>query len=236
MSFVVFLTTTALLVLGVTCHLFPQANTDEVANTGTSKVYKRQNAALNQCAFNRFNTFYQGNNSRLVADCRSIFTSGFNLATASQSTINAVYRTLCLPDCGNVYLDAYAACGDDFQRSTIVSLCSSNENGNLCYELHVENLALINNAFSCSTGPQQCDCLQLSEGVTRQGCCINVLHDVYKSMGVFGPLEEAYGDCSITLPETRCNNGPLRDSSPPPSQPVAVVVLLALVLIQITVM
>ena len=169
----------------------------------------------------------------------------------------------CLPDCGNVLLDAYAACGNDFQRSTIVSLCSSNENGNFCYELHVENLALINNARSCSTRPDQCDYLQLSEGVTRQGCCISVLHDVYKSMGVFGPLEEAYGDCSITLSETRCNNGPLRESSSPPSQPtrpttrptahpptppptgsddlprasaVTVVVLLALVFIQIIVM
>ena len=141
-SSVVFLTTTTLLVLGVTCHLFPQANTDEVANTGTSKVYKRQNAALNRCAFNRFNAFYQGNNSRLVTDCRSVFTSGFDLSMSSQSTINNFYRTLCVPDCGDVFLDAYADCGNDFQRNTIVSLCSTNENGSLCYEIYVENAAL----------------------------------------------------------------------------------------------
>ena len=223
-SSVVILSTATLLVLGVTCHLFPQADSGKVANIGTSKVSKRQNADLNQCAFNRFNAFYQGNASHLVANCRSIFTSGFNLATANQSTINFVYRTLCLPDCGNVFLDAYAACGDDSQRSTLASLCSSNRNGNLCYELHVENLALISNARSCS-GSGQCNCLQLSEGVTRQGCCINILHDIYKSRGIFGPLEVAYGDCSIALPETRCNNGPLRGSSHLPQASLCVVLL-----------
>ena len=220
-SSVVFLCTAMLLVLQVTCSLFPQAEFGKVTAVGASKVDKRQNANLNQCAFNRFNDFYQGNTSRFVADCRSIFTTGFDLSRASQSTINTVYRTLCVPECGDVFLDAYAACGNDFQRNILVSLCSSNENGNLCYEIYVENVALITNAFSCTTNSGQCDCFQLSEGVTRQGCCINVLHDVVRSMGTLGQLEEVYGNCGVALPETNCNNSLLSRSSrlPPTTEP-----------------
>ena len=221
-SSVAFLCTAMLLFLGVSCHDFSQAGF-----VTTSRVHKRQNPELNQCAFDRFNNFYQGNTSRLVADCRSIFTSGFDLSTASQSTINTFYRTLCIPECGNVFLDSYAACGNDFQRNTLVSLCSSNENGNLCYELFVDNVALNNRAVSCSTNPDGCDCLQLSEGARRQGCCINILHDVAKSTGRFTQLENVYSDCNVGLPGMRCNNSRLRSSSPLPAASI-VTVLVAL--------
>ena len=63
------------------------------------------------------------------------------------------------------------------------------------------------------------ECLPLSEGVTRQGCCINVIHDFYKSRNTFDPLEEVYSDCNVTLPGTGCNNGPLRNSSLLPGEP-----------------
>ena len=96
---------------------------------------------------------------------------------------------------------------------TIVSLCSTNENGSLCYKLYVENAVVFNSAYSCSTTPEDCDCLQLSEGVAEQGCCINVIHDFYKSRNMFDPLDEVYSDCNVTLPGTGCNNGPLRNSS-----------------------
>ena len=64
---------------GVSCHLFPQTYLDQVTNVGDSKVYKRQadddEDMLVQCALDRFNAFYQGNNSNFVSQCIGLYSS-----------------------------------------------------------------------------------------------------------------------------------------------------------------
>ena len=81
-STTVVLCTAMVLFHGVSCHLFPQTYLDQVTNVGDSKVYKRQadddGDMLVQCALDRFNAFYQGNNSNFVSQCRSIFSSVFD--------------------------------------------------------------------------------------------------------------------------------------------------------------
>ena len=48
------------LLFGVSCHLFPPVAFHAVSNLGASKVYKRQNEFLDQCALDRFDDCYQG--------------------------------------------------------------------------------------------------------------------------------------------------------------------------------
>ena len=204
------------LILGGSCHLFPQVGLGKASNLGALKVYKRQNEFLNQCALDRFDAFYQGNTSRFVAECRSTMDSGFDLSSANQSTINTVYGTLCKPECGNVLLDSYESCGGfNEQRNIIVGLCAFNRNGNFCYEIHLESTVLYAGALSCFSSPDECSCHELSEGVRQQDCCINVIHDAVNSIGSLDPVEQAYDSCNVALPEMRCTNSTLRGSSPP---------------------
>ena len=158
--------------------------------------------------------------SRFVTECRATIDSVFDLSSANQSTINAVFRILCKPECGNVLLDSYDACGDfDAERRVIVGLCAFNRNGQFCYEIHSDNTALYASALSCSSSPGDCNCIELSEGIRWQGCCINVIHDLVNSLGGIDPLEDVYDDCNIALPRRGCTNSLLRDSSHLPEEP-----------------
>ena len=140
------------------------------------------------------------------------------------------FRTFCIPDCGNVALDAFTACGASREETSLVAgLCGSNENGNTCYEIFAGTVNLLSSALSCSGGGE-CDCSSISEEVTRQGCCIvtfNNLDD--EDFGQDFDLNDVYDMCNIDVPETECNNSPVSGSSSVHASYIsAVAILLAL--------
>ena len=213
----VFLCTAVTVVLfhGVNCHLFPQALLKHATNVEATKVYKHQiddGEMLLQCALERFNAFYQGNTSNFVSQCRSIFIFG-----ADPSAVN-IFRTFCIPDCGNVVLDAFVDCGiSREERNTAAGLCGSNENGDTCYELISGGVDLLINALSCAQ-QTECNCGSILEEVERQGCCIVDINDHInrQSDSLFGvdfDLGEVYDNCNVDVPERGCNNSPLSGSS-----------------------
>ena len=215
-SIIVALCTTMLLFHGVSCHLFPQAILGQV---GASKVNKRQiddDNMLLQCALERFNTFYQGNNSNIVSQCRTILTSGLDFVSEDASAF-IDFDTLCVPDCGNVVIDVFVACGSSREDgNAVAALCGSNDNGDTCYELLPGSIDLLGNALSCSAGTG-CDCASISEEVRRQGCCIVSVNDNINRLddSVFGEdfdLNEVYDNCNVNVPESECNNSPLSGS------------------------
>ena len=216
-SIIVALCTAMVLFHGIHCHLFPQVILGQV---GASKVNKRQaddDDMLVQCALEKFNTFYQGNTSNIVSQCRSIFTSGLDFVSDDDSAV-LDFRTLCMPECGNVVIDAFIACGASREDgNTVAAFCGSNDDGDTCYEIYSGSIDLLGNALSCSaeTG---CDCGSISEEVRRQGCCIVALNDNVNRQddSVFGEdfdLNKVYANCNIDVPERGCNNSPLSGGS-----------------------
>ena len=51
--------------------------------------------------------------------------------------------------------------------------------------------------------------------VNRQGCCIDAFNNVINDgdVDIDVDLEEVYDDCNIDVPDTGCNNSPLRGGS-----------------------
>jgi hypothetical protein len=215
-----------------------------MTNMGASRVDvdKRQTdaddaaAALQQCALDRFDAVFQGNNSRFVMECRATAVLGNELNFTQQSDINDFYGIFCTPECGNVFLDAYDVCGafeNPEERSYLAGLCGSNDNGNFCYEIFLDSINLLGSAYSCAMNSEECVCGDLSEGVRRQGCCVDNLHELVVILDdVFGDFvpEEVYGNCSVSLPEAGCTNSPLSSSSLPQATIVSSVAIIILTL------
>ena len=218
---------------GVSCYLFPQAVLNQV---GFPKVYKRQTDARKQCVLDKFDAAFQGNNSRFVRECRAAETSGNEinfLDPSQQNNISSIFRTFCIPACGNALVDASDACGafdSPEEKEYLVALCGANKNGDFCYEIFVNSTLLIQAEVSCSIDSENCSCLRISEGVAEQGCCINAHQDFINSLDNFNYNPgEVYGACNTDLP-ARCNNSLLETSSslPQASWISAVAILLAL--------
>ena len=224
-SLLVILCTATVLLHGASCQSFPRAILDQV--TSTLGVHKRQNddaaeMAL-QCALDKFDSIYQGNNSRLVTECRSVALLQEDLdPSEGQAYINARFRTLCIPECGNVLLDVYDACGafiTHHERTLMANLCGSNHNGSYCYESLLETRALLNIAARCTIDHDAitCNCSAISVGAEALGCCIavgNNLIELWKAIDFVGDLDldAVYADCKIDVPKRGCDNSLLTAS------------------------
>ena len=100
---------------GVSCYLFPQAVLHQV---GFPKVYKRQTVsdemAQEQCVLDKIDAVFRGNDSSFVRECRATETAEYELDISDpshQNNFSSLLRTFCIPDCGNIIIDAYDACG-----------------------------------------------------------------------------------------------------------------------------
>ena len=145
----------------------------------------------------------------------------FTNAISPQLEINAVFPTLCIPECGNVILDVYDDCrAFDFAfpgtKEFTAGLCSTNENQDNCYSVYGNAFNLIQTEISCYRNYKsdgQCSCQsQLSEGVSEQGCCLNIYHDFISGLpGVIYSSRELYNACNVDRPAD-CNNSPISGS------------------------
>ena len=149
----VILCTTMLLLHGGSCHLIPQANDPQpvtIASVYHQKQYKCQNPTdlqLQQCITAKLNFAFRGNTSHFVIYCRMAAMQAVIMNKSDfedlQSNIYTTFPTFCIPECGDVVLDAYKACGylsvsyraHGIEQFT-AGLCGTNEDGNKCYTLY----------------------------------------------------------------------------------------------------
>ena len=223
----VILCAVVILLHGVSCRLFPEVILDPLTTVNQLKDYKRQTISeLRQCVSEGITAAFPGNTSSFVSACRASATqniieydsSSLNAAYL-QSVLNTVYPTFCIPDCGNVALDVYNDCGvfDTFPGSEKITadLCSTNEKGEVCYKIYGDGFNLITSERACYDTYQatdQCTCRSvLSNGVSEQGCCINIYHDFVSGIpGAYNP-DRLYSECNVDRPAD-CNNSPISGS------------------------
>ena len=210
---------------GATCHLFPQVIVESLTSVAHPKNYKRQTSFFKSCVIDKLNDAFAGNTSQFVSDCKFAATLESDLSTLLDSTdtgidnlqslVTTVFRKICMPECGNVAIDAYNDCGIfDFYEIFVtgvkeftVGLCGTNENGDVCYQMYGDALHLVIDELSCD-----CSCQSLlSNGISQQGCCINIYHDLRADNRVFD-ARELYDACSIALPDD-CNNSTIELSA-----------------------
>ena len=221
------LCTSAILLHGASCHLFPQA----ITNSLTSIKHKRQAIpdSVVQCVCNELDAAFSGNNSRFVIDCKSAAIDEVEVSTDSsvlQSIITKIYRTFCNPECGKVVLDAYNECGffDAALPGTeelSIGLCATNNDGDICYQLYGLGLDLVSsesNCYNTYVSSRTCPCHStLLSGVAQQGCCINVYHDFISGLNSYNP-NALYRGCNVNRPGD-CNNSPLAPLQEIPTLP-----------------
>ena len=228
-SYLLVLYTATILLQGVSCRLFPQSILDRGAHVMDSKVYKRQGSGdstdttespltVEQCALDRFDAFFQGNNSQFVRDCRSVVNFDPSISN-DQAAINTIFGSFCNPECGDVILDIYSACEVFDSRAEMIfnnNLCEINENGDLCYEIYIESIVLLSLTVSCFLDSDSCNCQAISERVRTQGCCVNSLRDFLSTLNnglEQVDLEGVFSNCTVAASETMC-------TIPPPPQPM----------------
>ena len=167
-----------------------------------------------KCVSDRLDAAFPGNTSSFVSNCKVAAEMDFEVDTSDtaslQAVVNTVFSVLCVPECGNVARDVYNDCG---VFPSIVELkgglCGTNENGDSCYQIYGNALDLIESEIAC-TRSRQCTCQsELVEGVSEQGCCINVYHDFISGLGFFNYNPRGlYAVCNVNLPAD-CNNSTL---------------------------
>lgn len=211
----------AVLLHGVSCHLFsavlnPLTNADHFKDN-----HKRQSIAqLQQCVTAGVTAALQGNSSSFVSSCTLAATEGITFDTPSQSQINEIFSSFCIPQCGNVIQDVYEDCGvfDVSVPGTerfLAALCGTNENGEVCYTLYSDAIDQIESESVCyvnnrATGQCNCQSLLVS-GVSEQGCCIDAYHDLISAQsGTYNP-SGLYSTCNVDRPAD-CNNSPISSS------------------------
>ena len=242
----VILCTTMLLLNGGSCHLIPQPP-DHDSLTSVDQ-HKRQNPTeLQQCITAKLNFAFRRNTSRFVSDCRLAAIQAVIIDRSDvinlKSRIYTTFPTFCIPECGDVVLDAYKACGylsvslfPGIEKFT-TSLCSTNENGDKCYRHYADAMSLHNFELSCYNYYTQyrtcrpiCES-EISRNVSEQGCCFNVYYNLISGLpDADDSRRNIYDICNYNLPTvTECKN---IDSSPSiGSTPLASTILLILVVL-----
>ena len=203
------------------CSLFPTEVVDMLTSAEHANDYKRQSNSQLQCVNNLLNDHFQGNTSQFVADCKSIATDetelDFSNTASVQVHISRIYKTFCVPECGNVVNDAYRRCQvysnlPPGTEDLNVALCGKKETGISCYLLYGRGLDLITTESQCYNtyaSTDVCTCRsQISAGVAEQGCCLDAYHDFIEGLSNTYNPNSLYSACNVDVPRG-CNNSPL---------------------------
>ena len=224
-STLVILLSAAVLLRGISCHLFPLAVFEKLTGMELSNQYKRHanTYAIVQCVNDKVDAAFRGNTSRFASYCKSILTRDEDLDFSNtlrlQSQITVIYNIFCIRDCGDVILEAYNDCRVfdaelPGSEELSVGLCGTNLNGDICYQLYGRGIDLVSTELSCYrnyTSLGVCSCqFDLSDAVDEQGCCINLYHNFFSGLNRYNP-DELYDKCNVTRPSS-CNNSPLTKS------------------------
>lgn len=206
---------TMVLLNRVSGHLFQRAIPHVLTKyVKLPKDYKRQV----ECVNDKFDAAFQRSNSSSVSDCKSStledIDSEINFTNDTSRFQLQIFHTLCIPECGNVFLDVLSQCGyfEEFSgfKDLLIGLCGTNQNGDNCYQmLHGNTIDVMDSCYESYLASDVCNCRsELLEGVRKQGCCFNVYHDFLAGIGNFVKLDKFYDVCDVHLP-TGCNNSPI---------------------------
>ena len=231
---VVILCTAMVAIHGVSCHLFPQAILHPLTNVAHPNEYKRQANTQLQCVSDRLDDAFPGNTSQFVSACKlaAVMEVEADLSDPEQlqAVVTVTYNSFCIPECGNIILDAYNDCGvfdtllpgsEDF----FIGLCGTNQNGDLCYQIYSDTVELITSESFCYATyatSSECTCQSiLLEGVSQQGCCINAFHKFRSDAEItdYNP-RELYDDCNVALPMD-CDNSQFGTEVVPTDRPTS---------------
>ena len=211
---------TAVLLHGVSCHLFPAVLDSATKMDHFTNFNKRQSLAqLQQCISAGVNAAFPGNTaSSFVSNCRLAALEQITITgVPPQSQIDRIFSSFCIPECGNVIQDVYDDCGyfDVTIRGNeqfLAGLCGTNENGVACYRIYsagIDQVESERDCFVANRASGQCTCrsLLLSD-VSNQGCCFDVYHDLLSLQTDTYSPRELYNDCNVDRPAD-CNNTPI---------------------------
>ena len=144
----------------------------------------------------------------------------FNEAEDNQVLFNLIFQLICIPECGNVFLQAAAECEtflDEIPGSGefFVGLCANNQ-GTPCYTYFDSAINASIDVAVCYSVYQQtetCQCEdELKSAVESQGCCLTVYQNFVQISAAASGFEynpnEVYGYCNVRNPGD-CSNSPL---------------------------
>ena len=207
---------------GASSQLVPESVvTTLIEQDNSTQKYKRQTTAQLQCVSNRLDVIFRGNNASFVSQCKSVAVAQVQIDASNPSRAQAqaspFYRAYCNRECGDAINDAYNECGAYSSapagtEAFNIGLCGTNEDGNICYQLYGNGLTIVRTEASCyntyiSRGV--CTCRSaLSEAGDRQGCCLDVYHDLVSGLGpsVYNP-SVLYNACNVGR-QSSCTNNP----------------------------
>ncbi len=152
------------------------------------------------------------------------------------STQQLQFRTFCLPNCGQVLIDAWESCGalEDAVVSSfahlLAGMCGSNDD-RFCYNDFNPLVGFLNGAINCTreyfaTGQCSSFCSTgARDAVQTYGCCVNVILDFESSLNdqvdfrtsvtgryTNGQFNKVFSECGTERPP-RCTNNPLMISA-----------------------
>ena len=223
----------AVLLHGVSCHLFPAVLNPLTKADHFKDNHKRQTIAqLQQCITAGVTAALQRNSSSFVSRCTLAATEQITLdpfSSSAQSQVNEIFSSFCIPQCGNVIQDVYEDCGyfdvtPPGNERFLAGLCGTNENGEVCYTLYSDAIDRIESERDCyvnnlATGQCTCRSLLISV-VSEQGCCFDAYHDLISAQsGTYNP-SGLYSTCNVDRPED-CNNSPISGNNSPTSGPTS---------------
>ena len=207
----------AALILGLSVLLIPgghcrpqvtfsalQGALEAVQFLTTSSISKRQTGTLGTCTFNDYGEFL-ANYPRDCAAEINVLLANLQSQNAVSTALNAAFRLLCEPRCGNPFIAFYRRCGVSQYINFARALCARNDANRLCYEQFSSitsdqtQVTLSCTDFQLSTAcSSECQ-IALRTYRSNSGCCINIFNATI--FGTNRALENnLWSGCSVDTP------------------------------------
>ena len=154
-----------------------------------------------------------------VKDIEQALDDALNEAEDDQAFFNLIFQLICIPECGNAFLQAAAECGTLEETpgsgEFFVGLCANNQ-GTPCYTYFDSAINASIDIAVCYGVYQQtqtCQCEdELRLAAESQGCCLTVYQNFFQISAAAGGFEynanEVYRYCNVRNPGS-CSNSPL---------------------------
>ena len=230
-SFVIFLSAATFLAARADSRIHPRSVPGEVMKM--MNVKRETPAEIDMCVDKNLEE------ALIFSECNSTFIEAYILSLSddnddsdddtfdAQMGFNIAFGLFCMPECGNVIIQANEDCGvfneSPWVKDLLVGICSTNAKDQPCYNFFFDYITFFNETelecYVFSKLKESCDCKgELSPVVDELGCCITVYHDA-----LMEAVEEADSDipykpeelyteyCDVDLPRG-CNNSPLSGS------------------------
>ena len=170
----------------------------------TSSISKRQTGTLGTCTFNDYGEFLSNYPRDCAAELNVLF-ANLQSPNAVSTALNAAFRLLCEPRCGNPFIAFYRRCGVSQYVDFARALCTRNDGNRLCYEQFSsitsdQTQVILNCNFQLSTAcSSECQ-TALRTYRSNSGCCINIFNTT--TFGTNNPTlqNNLWSSCGVDTP------------------------------------